>query len=152
MATTDDERVFIDTNVLIYAKLAAAPLHALALERLRALQDRADVELWLSRQVLREYLAAMTRPQVVTPMVPMNLLANDVRDFVRRFRIADDSRTVTEKLLMLIEQKGVSGKQIHDANIVATMQTYGITELLTHNVADFTRYSDLIRLSPLQIS
>jgi predicted nucleic acid-binding protein len=47
MATTDDERIFIDTNVLVYTKLAAAPSHALALQRLRTLQERVDSELWL---------------------------------------------------------------------------------------------------------
>lgn len=31
-----------------------------------------------------------------------------------------------------------SGKRIHDANVVATMQTHGITRLLTQNPDDFT--------------
>ena len=91
----------------------------------------------------------MTRREVVTPIVPTDRLTSDIHDFVRRFRIGDDNRTVTDRLLEIIEQKGVSGKQIHDANIVATMQTYGIAQLLTHNVADFTRYNDLIRVMPL---
>ena len=38
----------------------------------------------------------------------------------------------------------VGGKQIHDANIVATMRAYGERRLLTFNVADFRRYVDHI--------
>jgi predicted nucleic acid-binding protein len=38
----------------------------------------------------------------------------------------------------------VGGKQIHDANIVATMLAYGERRLLTFNVADFRRYVDHI--------
>ena len=150
MATTPDETVFIDTNILVYAKLAAAPLHGLALQRLAALQANQSLTLWVSRQVLREYIATMTRPGIVVPTVPIVALISDVRDFTRRFHVADDTRSVTDRLLRIIEQKGVSGKQIHDANIVATMQAHGIDQLLTHNVADFTRYSDLIHVSPLQ--
>lgn len=32
------------------------------------------------------------------------------------------------------------GKQVHDANIVATMLAYGVPALLTHNGRDFERF------------
>lgn len=150
MATTVDDQIFIDTNVLVYAKLAGAPLHELALRQLTSLQRHSNNTPWISRQVMREYLVAMSRPGVVTPLLPITALVADVQDFSRRFRVADDNRAVTEKLLGLLQLKRVSGKQIHDANIVATMQAFGINQLLTHNVADFVRYSDLIRIVPLQ--
>jgi predicted nucleic acid-binding protein len=35
MATMDAERIFVDTNVLVYANLAEAPLHEPALAALR---------------------------------------------------------------------------------------------------------------------
>jgi hypothetical protein len=38
---------------------------------------------------------------------------------------------------------------VHDANIVATMQVYGIRQLLTHNADDFTRFSAFITVVPL---
>lgn len=43
----------------------------------------------------------------------------------------------------------MSGKQIHDANIVATMIAYRIEYLLTHNVVDFERFTSLIHILPL---
>ena len=38
----------------------------------------------------------------------------------------------------------VGGRQIHDANIVATMLAHGERRLLSFNGADFRRYGDRI--------
>ncbi len=43
----------------------------------------------------------------------------------------------------------MGGKQIHDANIVATMQVYNISHLFTLNIADFMRFSSFITLIEL---
>jgi predicted nucleic acid-binding protein len=43
----------------------------------------------------------------------------------------------------------VAGRQVHDANIVATMLANGITRLLTFNVADFRRFAALISVETL---
>jgi predicted nucleic acid-binding protein len=51
-----------------------------------------------------------------------------------------------EKIVGMIP---TGGKQIHDANIVATMLAHGIPRLLTHNVGDFRRFSTLIEILPL---
>jgi len=41
------------------------------------------------------------------------------------------------------------GKQVHDANLVATMLVHGVTRLLTFNVADFRRFGAVIALEPV---
>jgi len=51
--------------------------------------------------------------------------------------------------LALVQSVPVGGKQIHDANLVATMQAYGIPKLLTHNVADLRRFGTLITVVPI---
>lgn len=147
MATTENP-VFIDTNILIYANLAMSPFHLQATERLQAL-DEQRVDLWISRQILREYLSGMTRQGDLTGEIPIASLVADVRYFVNRFCVAEDSLQVTERLLTLMEQVPIGGRQVHDANIVATMQAYKIGQLLTHNVADFNRFSELITVLPL---
>jgi predicted nucleic acid-binding protein len=77
------------------------------------------------------------------------MVVERVRFFQTQFRVAEDNAQVTEKLLSLMQQIAIGGKQVHDANIVATMQAYGIDQLLTHNVADFARFSAHITLLPL---
>lgn len=37
-------------------------------------------------------------------------------------------------------------EQVHDANIVATMQAYDIPALLTHNTKDFERFGQVVRI------
>lgn len=148
MPTTDNP-VFIDTNILVYANLALSPFHSQATERLQAMEEQ-EIELWISRQTLREYLAAMTRRGDLTGEIPVSSLLEDVRYFSNRFQLAEDNFQVTERLLTLMEEIPIGGKQVHDANIVATMLVYGIPQLLTHNTGDFARFSELIAVLPLQ--
>ena len=42
-----------------------------------------------------------------------------------------------------------TGRQVHDANIVATMPDCGVRRLLTFNVMDFQRFALLIEIDPL---
>ncbi|HAA28320.1 MAG TPA: VapC toxin family PIN domain ribonuclease [Cyanobacteria bacterium UBA8553] len=148
MAMTDDKAVFIDTNVLVYASIPESPLHPVALGAIQTL-EQADRELWISRQVLREYLATLTRPQIFIEPISVAMLAVAIRQFENRFQVAEDNQQVTQRLLELIERIAVGGRQIHDANIVATMQIYGVHQLLTHNTTDFERFAEFITVLPL---
>jgi hypothetical protein len=65
------------------------------------------------------------------PVLPF--LTQIVRSFENLFEIAVDDVEVTARLLELIENPGAQGKQVHDANIVATMRQYRLAYLLTHN-------------------
>ena len=132
------EPLFVDSNVLVYAQLVSSPWHDVARQALqRAAQARRP--LWISRQVLREYAVIMSRPQTfATPLSPATLIAR-IGYLQQHFRVADDTAAVTETLLTPI-----GGKQIHDANIVATMQVQGIRHLLTHNARDFARFGDAL--------
>lgn len=141
--------VWLDTNILIYANLALSPFHQAARTQLETL-DQQGCELWLSRQTLREYLSVLTRPNLRTAPLPMSALLADVRYFNSRFRVGEDGPLVLNNLLDLLTRFPTEGKQVHDANAVATMLRYGITHLLTHNVKDFTRYTSLITLLPLE--
>src|SRR5207237_1099692 len=125
MATAGADKVFVDTNVLVYANLALSALHSTAVRQLQDLHN-AGSELWISRQTLREYLAAMTRPGVLTGSIPIPSLLADVNSFAATFRLAEDGPVVTAHLLTLMSTIPIAGKQVHDTNIVATMQAYSI--------------------------
>ena len=123
---------FIDTNVLVYASRAKALFH-----------QRAA---WFSRQVLREYLAVVTRPQPAEPALS-NAAANaDAARLLATLTVAEDGPQVTTELMRLLAQHPSGGKQVHDANIVATMLAHGIPRLLTFNEADFRRFDTLIEV------
>jgi predicted nucleic acid-binding protein len=140
--------VFVDTNVLVYTRAAASHFHAAAVSALADLAA-AGVELWTSRQVLREYLASMTRPGTVTPTPTVAALVADIQGFLSRFRIAEDGPAVTAQLLTMLSQVSCGGKQVHDANIVATMLAHAVPNLLTNNPGDFARFGPYITVVPL---
>lgn len=141
-------KVFIDTNILTRATIITAPLHQEAKTSLTTLWNQG-AELWISRQVIREYVANATRPQTYSPAIPINLVEQQVQNFLRQFQVADDTDAVTRQLLLLLNQVPTGGKQVHDANIVASMLVYGINTLHTNNVQDFARFSNYITIQPL---
>jgi predicted nucleic acid-binding protein len=145
MAMTDAEDWFVDTNVLVYASQIDSPWHAKAEGVLRD-AEAAGAALWISGQILREYLATVTRPQQGRPAVPMTEAIERVRFFAQRFEMVDDGPEVRERLLSLLATYPVAGKQVHDANIVATMLANDVTRLLTFNIADFRRFAELIAI------
>jgi len=106
--------------------------------------EQQHVPLWISRQVIREYLATLVRPRMGIPLVE---LAHAVRSFELRYQVADEGPLVTTQLLTFIEQ-GMS-RQVHDSNIVATMLTYGISRIVTNNPDDFAPFAALITIIPL---
>jgi predicted nucleic acid-binding protein len=148
MATTAADPVFVDTNVLVYSALQLSPLHKAAVGKIHALRS-TGIALWISRQVLREYLAVLSRPGTVSPPISMATLVADVSAYQSAFQIADENHAVTANLLNLLGTVSAAGKQIHDANIVATMLANGIPRLLTHNAADFTRFASVITVESL---
>ena len=149
MVIGDGNPVFLDTNILVYASQTQSPFHEAASQAIQGFYD-AGVELWISRQVLREYLATLTRPQQFIAPLPIAIVIQDLRYFQNRFQLVEDGPQVTERLLTLMEEIPIGGKQVHDANIVATMLVYGIPQLLTNNTGDFARFSQLITVLPLQ--
>ncbi|MDM3845145.1 MAG: VapC toxin family PIN domain ribonuclease [Aphanizomenon gracile PMC638.10] len=108
------------------------------------------MEMWISRQTLREYLSGMTRRSDLTGTIPITSLVADVKYFSSYFHVAENTALVTERLLKLMTEINIGGKQVHDANIVATMLVYGIPRLLTHNIGDFARFSELITILSLE--
>ena len=74
----DVKPLFVDTNVLIYASIAEAPFHLEARAALEAAHLSAR-PLWLNRQVLREFIAVRTRPQVFERPSTMETLVERVR-------------------------------------------------------------------------
>jgi len=149
MATMDDNSLFIDTNILVYANVIETPFHEQALAAINTAHE-AGRTIWISRQVIREYLAALTRPQVFENLHRATVL-EQVDQFIERFQVADDAAIVTEQLVKLMSDFKIGGKRVHDANIVASMRAYDIPCLLTHNIKDFKRFGEVIRIEGIGV-
>lgn len=83
--------------MLVFAAIATSPFHAEAFGQLDAFRQ-IGVELWISRQILREYLASLSRPEPFTLPLPAATLIADIDRFQLQFRIAEDGPAVTAYL------------------------------------------------------
>jgi predicted nucleic acid-binding protein len=142
------EHLFIDTNVLIYLTDRSSSWHRQATEAVESARQRGDI-LTISRQIIREYLARLTRTHIELGRPPLTEIVENVRIFQRDFRLLEENDAVTTILLRLVETVPMGGRQVHDANIVATMQAHGIRRLLTNNGADFARFASFMTIIPL---
>ena len=137
--------MFIDTNVLVKSRIPNAPDHDVARISLdRVFRDPEPLR--ISRQVIREYLAVVTRPQTWPVGITREDALDDVSRLIGSFEMLEDGPVVTESLMSLCREVPVGGRQIHDANIVATMLAHGEHRLLTFNASDFRRFGDRIEL------
>lgn len=91
----------------------------------------------------------MTRP------VARNGLGLSVADAEREVRAIESGMTflaggesVYREWRRIIVQHSITGVQVHDARLAAVMYVYGISRVLTLNVADFSRFSGLNALHP----
>jgi predicted nucleic acid-binding protein len=138
-------KVFLDTNIVLRATITQFPLH----EQVREFVNNyivGETELWINRQVVREYFNQVTRPQIfMNPMKPEQIQPQ-YEVMCTMFKIADETEAVTAQLIILLQEYPTAGKQVHDANIVATMLAYDINTLLTMNIDDFKRFEDKITL------
>ncbi len=137
--------VFIDANVLVADSSEVAPFHAES-ERLLDRLHASGAPLHISRQVLREVAATLSRPQAWSPGVPADVLARELGRYLKLYRIAEESPASTEQLLAYIHDGRAVGRQVHDANIVAVMKANKIGRLATLNAADFARFKGEIEL------
>ena len=141
--------MFIDTNVLVMARILEAPDHETARKSLEK-AFHGHEPLRISRQIIREYLVVVTRPQTWPVAMTREEALDDVSRLMDSFEVLEDGPVVTELLMALCREVSVGGRQIHDANIVATMLAYGERRLLTFNTSDFLRYGGRIELVTIQ--
>ena len=100
----------------------------------------------ISRQILREYLSVMTRQQIWGKPLTLTEAIADTAEFIRQFTVLEDGPAVWDRIIMLSRRYSFAGRQVHDANLIATMLAHGEHRILTFNDADFRRFADLIEV------
>lgn len=141
-------KAFVDTNILLRGLLKDMEQHREADAVLKRMW-RDDAELWISGQIIREFIVQATHPRTLKQPLETAQVIHEIHRILPLFQVADETAAVRAKLLELLRVYPTRGKQIHDANIVATMLVHGVDTLLTINVSDFRRFDDQIRLVAL---
>lgn len=104
-------------------------------------------------QVVYEYWVVATRP---TADNGFGMASTDVNQAIDHwcdlFVLLRDERGIFSIWRDLVVSNNVSGKNDHDARLVAAMKRHDIRHLLTFNIADFQRYSEIERLDPREVA
>lgn len=145
MKTSMTKAVFIDANILVAASSNRAPFHEPAAKLLNELHG-SRAPLWISRQVLREVAATLSRLQSWMPGLSPDLLVPQLNRYLKLYKVAEESADSSAHLFQFISDGRASGRQVHDANIVAVMLANRVGRLATLNGKDFARYGEEIQV------
>jgi len=138
----DDKRCMVDTNVLVHSTVRSSPWHQEARQWLASLFSKG-FELCIIPQIVREYLVVLTRGDIFEQRFTPDEVLDELEAILPTFSLLDENEETVSYLRNLVRRYQVRGKSVHDANIVATMLTHGITRLVTYNSSDFRRYQEI---------
>jgi predicted nucleic acid-binding protein len=144
--------VLVDTNIFLRVKQPSSIHHAqciAALDKLRGGTEPAHT----CAQVWIEYWAVLTRPLANNGLGFAPELADADMDGIQTwFPVLPEPPDIAARWRDIVRRYGVSGRQGHDARIVAVMLAHGIENLVTLNGADFARYAGITVLTPADIA
>jgi predicted nucleic acid-binding protein len=134
--------ILLDTNLLTRITRSVDPQSGVARAAIQTLRRRGE-RLVIVPQNLYEFWAVATRRPGPPPTGQNGLgmttvqAAQWLRFFQRQFVLLFDRDELSRLWQALVETHAVSGFRAHDVRLVAAMQSYGITQLLTFNGTHF---------------
>ena len=103
-------------------------------------------DLYISRQVLREFFAISTNPKFFDEPLTTDEACQLLSDFSQAFCVLDDAQIPL--LNSLLTKYQINKQKVHDTNLVATMIQSGISNLYTFNIKDFKLFTEINLLKP----
>jgi predicted nucleic acid-binding protein len=142
----------VDTNVLLRLAQKNHPMRPDARRALVTLRRQGE-ELCIIPQNIIEFWSAVTRPLVDNGLgLSVDEAAREIRKLKRIFKLQPDSQAIFTEWEQLASQYQVTGKQVHDTRLVAAMKIHGLSHILTFNVKDFKRFTDINPVAPQTIT
>jgi predicted nucleic acid-binding protein len=142
----------VDTNVLLRSVYPSHPMNPDAVNAIRTLRDRGE-QLHIVPQNLIEFWNVYTRP---TERNGLGRSVAETQAEVNRlkmlFPLLLDTEAIYQEWERLVIAYGIRGINVHDARLVAAMLVHGLTHILTFNITDFARYSEITAINPTAIS
>jgi predicted nucleic acid-binding protein len=142
----------VDTNILLRLASRSGGEHPL-IDRALALLAEQGTNFHYTLQNMAEFWNVMTRPKARNGF-GFSLMESEraLRAIEAGMILLPDNAAVYARWRNIILQYGVSGLQVHDARLAASMYVHGVTHILTSNVADFSRFIGLTALHPEDVT
>jgi toxin-antitoxin system PIN domain toxin len=139
----------VDANILAYAMNADAPHHAASRALLEEARDPSTT-LYVTSQVLCEFYSLITNPRrVAAPCSPTEALGiiSALLALPGVYVLPSPVGAVTG-WMELLERHPVTGGDVFDLQLVATMKANNVERIYTFNTEDFEVFPDLAVLIP----
>jgi predicted nucleic acid-binding protein len=137
----------VGANVLVCAMDAEAPQHATS----RALLDAgraSSATLYVTSQILCEFYSIVTNPRrVPDPRSAVDAI-RAISGLLAFLHVLPIPARAVEGWMDLLRRRPVTGGDVFDLQIVATMQANGIQRIYTFNADDSEGFSELAVLTP----
>lgn len=138
----------VDTNVLLRIAEVESPMHPAALDAIFVLKSQG-IRLCIVSQNLVEFWVAATRPISSNGLgLSANQAIQEMQKLKILFLLNDDRPEVFSTWEQLIQRYQVMGNQAHDTRLVAAMLVHEISQILTFNVQDFQRFTEITVINP----
>jgi predicted nucleic acid-binding protein len=133
----------VDANILVYALDADAPQHVACRTLLEAAQGEAPLTLYVTSQILCEFYAIVTNARrVLKPRSSADALAA-ISNMLGFLRVLPVPVTTIDEVMALLRRRPVTGGEVFDLQIVATMKLNGISRIYTFNTDDFKPFAEI---------
>ena len=138
----------LDSNICLRLANINAPQYPLVSGATKTLLNEGN-ELAIVPQNIYELWAVATRPTSSNGLGWSMRRTEEAVELLRSsFILLNDTPDLLMRWLELVTRFDVKGKRVHDARLVAAMQAHGVENLLTLNVRDFERYSEVKPVHP----
>lgn len=129
----------VDTPLLMRIANPTDALYVVAETAVETLRQQGEI-LHIAPQNLIEFRNGATRPLEVNGLgLSPSVVEAQAEVFERMFLLLPETPDIYPAWKALVQAAGVTGKQVHDARLVAVCHVYGITHILTFNVRHFAR-------------
>lgn len=142
----------VDTNVLLRSVQPSHPMYGDASNAINTLLRRGE-RLCIVPQNLIEFWNVYTRPAQRNGLGYTEKEAEaEINRLKTIFPLLLDSEAIYDRWEQLVVAYAVRGINVHDARLVAAMLVHGLSHILTFNIRDFTRYSEITAVHPTAIA
>jgi len=144
-------KYLVDTNILLHLVQKNSPMHLDTQRAILTLKKQGDF-LCIIPQNIIEFWAVATRPLDKNGLGLSVTQAEEENEKLKKIFILElDTPQIFTEWKSLVLKYQVMGKQVHDTRLAAAMIAHNITHLLTFNVDDFKRFSDIVVVDPRSI-
>ena len=138
----------VDANILVYAVNSGAPQHAASRALLEAALNPA-VSLYVTSQILCEFYSLITNPKRTAMAWSSAEAVQLISELLASgLKVLPAPAQAVAGLLELLKRSAVTGSDVFDLQIVATMQANNIQRIYTFNATDFQKFPELSVVIP----